>query len=290
MHIKNILIVRKKTFFEFCFLEKNRKKVQKRMRLSAKEIKQFQSMHSEHCRAISQVESVLRKQNISYTNTYRKENIQYKKYDFIITIGGDGTFLQAAKGIKNQIILGVNSDPKRSVGKFCAAARHNFESIFSSVLNDKLSPVHLHRFQVKLASLCQPINVLNDILVCDENSGAMSRYVVQLNGKKETQRSSGIWFATPAGSTGAISSAGGKILNPLKKQIQYRPRELYYRNKNEYLLTGGMIDNKKIVSIRSLMRHGIIYFDGAHDHALFQFGDRACISSSANPLKVILAP
>ena len=75
------------------------------------------------------------------------------------------------------------------------------------------------------------MNVLNDILVCHHNPGAMSRYFLTVEGTREEQRSSGVWIATAAGSSGGLHSAGGKVLTQKSKEFQYRPRELY-RGKN----------------------------------------------------------
>ena len=56
------------------------------------------------------------------------------------------------------------------------------------------------------------MNVLNDILICHHNPGAMSRYYLTVGRVREEQRSSGVWIATAAGSSGGLHSAGGKVL------------------------------------------------------------------------------
>ncbi len=47
--------------------------------------------------------------------------------DLIITIGGDGTFLRTASHIynTNTPILGITSDPTRSVGALCSYEVNN---------------------------------------------------------------------------------------------------------------------------------------------------------------------
>ena len=45
----------------------------------------------------------------------------FEDKDIIMSLGGDGTFLKTASYIKNsqKPILGVNTDPQRSVGMLC---------------------------------------------------------------------------------------------------------------------------------------------------------------------------
>jgi len=130
--------------------------------------------------------------------------------------------------------------------------------------------------------------VANDVLVCDQNPSAMSRYNLNANGIKEYQRSSGVWFSTSAGSTGAMRSAGGRTLKLLSNKFLYQPRELYFFKNHKYLLKGGLLDLSKPVLLRSSMYDGVIYFDGAHCHVTFGFGDQICISESRYPLKAFL--
>jgi len=68
----------------------------------------------------------------------------------------------------------------------------------------------------------------------------MSRYYLQVGKLLEEQRSSGVWIATAAGSTGGLRSAGGKVLPKEDKKFQYKPRELYYGKKTCYHLKGGI--------------------------------------------------
>ena len=73
---------------------------------------------------IDLVEKTLFGENISYKKIYRSTIGEYdlSAFDLVITVGGDGTFLEASHHIKaNTPILGVNSDPQRSVGFFVPA-------------------------------------------------------------------------------------------------------------------------------------------------------------------------
>ena len=117
----------------------------------------------------------------------------------------------------------------------------------------------------------------------------MSRYQLKIGKRKEVQRNSGLWVATSVGSSGAIRSAGGRLLKSTDKRFQYKPRELYAVNNKKYALTGAIVSNKARLDVVSLMTEGIIYVDGSHYRVPFPFGERASISKSAEPLRMIKA-
>lgn len=284
MRFSNVIIVNKKTFYEFCFLNKTGISAKERRRFSQKDIALFKEMHVAHQRALNAVKGALVKHGIRYHVSNRKAQIPYGRYDFVITVGGDGTFLQAASHLTRQYILGVNSDAKRSVGKFCAANEKNFENIFLRILAGKISVTKLPRFSLEVLENKKKFFVLNDALVCDVNPAAMSRYVLNVDGTAEEQRSSGLWIATASGSTGAIRSSGGVVLKNTDERIQYRPRELYARGNRRYHLTGKAICLKTPFKIRSLMRKGVIYIDGAHTKIPFEYGKIASIKHASLPI------
>jgi NAD+ kinase len=288
MSISNVIIVNKKTFYEFCFLNKAGISAGERKRFSQKDIALFKEMHMAHQNTLMEVKRVLAKYGSHYHISNRKAHIPYQLYDFVITVGGDGTFLQAASRLTQQRILGVKSDAKRSVGKFCAANEKNFEKIFLKILSGKIVTRALPRFSLEVTESKKRSLVLNDILVCDANPAAMSRYELMVEGKREEQRSSGLWIATASGSTGAIRSSGGIMLKDTNKKIQYRPRELYFRERNQYQLTGNALNLKNPLKIRSLMRKGVIYIDGAHTKVPFEYGKIATIKHSLLPIHTFI--
>ena len=202
-------------------------------------------------------------------------------------MGGDGTFLEAARQIQNQPILGVNSDPTRSVGSFCRANRDSFEKIVDRILQGKAKIERFSRLQLKLNGKPLGVNVVNDLLITDRRSAAMNRYWIQVGRVKEEQRSSGIWVSTAVGSTGALKSAGGKALPRGSKAIQYKPRELYAGLGRRYRLSGGIVPAGRPLIIGSLMHEGVICVDGEHLKFPFRYGDVLKISSSPHPLHLI---
>ncbi len=281
-----ILIVYKKTFYELC-LAGRKVTSSLKFQLSADQMARFKKMHDEHTKTLKEVENTLQGLKVPYVKHYRNPNIKYSQFDLIITVGGDGTVLQAARFVDQQMILGVNSDPKRSVGKFCVATRQNFSSIIRSVLSKHLKPISVKRLKLTSSVNKTSYSILNDALICDSNPAAVSRYVLSIGNLKEYQRSSGLWISTAAGSSGATKSAGGRALAIKSSVFQYRPRELYYKRKKEFQLTGGILQPCQTICVRSNMLHGVIFLDGAHFKIPFTFGQKIAISLSDKPLRLI---
>jgi NAD+ kinase len=282
-----ILLLYKNSTYAGYFLTTQGRFSQLKELFSSKQMKRFRKTHEAHFEALTFVENVLKKEGLKYTKACRGTSINYSKYNFIITLGGDGTFLEAAHHTRNQMIWGVNSDPQWSVGRFCSGNPNNFKSILQKILKGNLKTKTFHRLNLTFNNAMAPVYFLNDVLICHQSAGAMSRYYLKLGSIKEEQRSSGIWVSTAAGSSGAIFSAGGKVLLDESSSFEYRPRELYRRKGTSYKLKGAVLNPNQVLSVTSLMREGIIFVDGSHISLPFQFGTTVKIKQSSNPLKAI---
>lgn len=286
MKIKKALVLVKHSSYENYFKRPDSSTTLKQS-LTASEIKRYKKTHDIHYKSLDLIQSTLKKLRIDFQMYFRASKIDYNRFDFIITVGGDGTFLEASHQVTTQAILGINSDPSWSVGRFCAANAQNFERYVQDYLKGDAHIQLLQRFSLKLASDKRKFLVLNDILICHKNPAAMSRYVLKVKDKHEEQRSSGIWVSTAAGSTGAIQSAGGMVLPPQSRLIQYKPRELYQGFGVSYMLKGGLLDSGDTLSVASLIREGVVFIDGSHLCVPFGLGDTLSIAHSNNHLRRI---
>ena len=287
MNLKNVLLLYKRSAYKIYFLDEKSSLKSKKTAFLREERKRFEEAHVEHYKTLKNIAKILLTYGIRFTESYRGRSVNYSKYDFIITVGGDGTFLEAARHSKHQIIMGVNSAPEHSVGRFCIANNHNFEAILKNLILKNFQVGYLQRLRLNFGGKVEPIEALNDILVCHSNPAVLCRYYLTINGKREEQRSSGIWISTPSGSSGAIHSAGGKVLNQYEKKMQYRPRELYQGHHEYYKLRGGILGPKDSLSVTSLMRRGMIYVDGAHHKFPFEYATPVQISFSPHPIKTV---
>lgn len=281
--IDRILILYKKSTYKHYFLDPS-----KGVRaFDRKTARYFQSTHVHHYQTLDEVEQVLKGMKLKYHKAARGQKVNFHHYDLIITIGGDGTFLEAARGVKTQMILGVNSDPIWSVGRFCGADVRTFPKVMRNLSEGRGTLKTLHRLRVDCLQQKRAVNVINDVLICHANPAAMSRYEIFIGGVKEEQRNSGLWVSTAAGSTGAVKSAGGRLLPLTSRRMQYRPRELYMHPGRRYRLTGGVLKAGQGMKVISLMQDGMVYLDGPHERFPFAFGDEVTIKPSPDALKVV---
>ncbi|HLF17800.1 MAG TPA: NAD(+)/NADH kinase [Candidatus Omnitrophota bacterium] len=284
---KNILVLYKKSAYKIYFVERKGSIRTAPKGVMAAQIKHFQNAHEVHYRALKIVTRALQENAVRFTALSRGQKINYGRYDLIITVGGDGTFLEAAHNSDKQVLLGVNSAPGYSTGTFCIATANNFRKVLNKILKKRYTIVPLHRLRMEFNNSSKALDALNDVLICHENPAMVSRYILKVNGHQEDQRSSGLWVSTAAGSSGAIHSAGGKILQKTKKAIQYKPRELYPRSFKKYRLNGGILSTGRSIKVISLMRKGVVYADGAHIRFPFEYGVTAHIRVSPSPVKTV---
>ncbi len=289
MAFNNVLVVHKKSAYKIYFLEKGSSLYGKQRSIPPAELARFRAAHSTHYRTLDYVLQMLRAMKVRHSIHCRGRTINAAPYNLIVTVGGDGTFLESARSAVRQVLLGVNSDPERSIGRFCVSRDETFVEILHKVLSGRAVVQEIPRIRLILGTGRRKVNlnVLNDILVCHANPAAMSRYYLTIDGYREEHRSSGVWIATAAGSSGAVRSAGGKILPKESRKIQYRPRELYEQFNPRYVLRGGVLNLHRPVVVESLMRSGEIYVDGAHFKFPLAFGDKVRMTHSPQPARVV---
>ena len=289
MKIKNILLIYKKSAYKIYFLEKSSSLFGKQRKFNPAEIERFRAAHSQHYRTLDYVVQMLRDSGMPFDLHCRGRAVDVSPYDLIVSVGGDGTFLESARGAVGQILLGVNSDPQRSVGRFCAARDETFLEMFNEISTGKALIKKFPRIKLMFRNNGRKLNlnVLNDILFCHGNPAAMSRYYLTVEGRREEHRSSGVWVSTGAGSSGATRSAGGKVFPSESLKVQYQPRELYEEFNPNYRLKGGILNLKRPMVIESIMRGGELYIDGAHLKFPFGMGQEAVLTHSTQPARVV---
>jgi len=250
--------------------------------------KRFIETHQRHYHTLAAVENFLKSKHAPYHKIWRGRRTNYAKFDLLITVGGDGTFLEAARYAEHQPVLGINSDPRWSVGRYCAAEPKNFKNAITKILSGHFKINRLTRLILIKNSHQQRIRITNDALICHRIPASMSRYRIRVGRICEEQRGSGIWISSAAGSSSAIHSAGGRLIPWTSKKWQYLPRELYCGLCKQYRLKGGILRPGQSITIESLMKDGMIYADGAHYQITFGIGTKITIKQSQQPLNQII--
>lgn len=136
--------------------------------------------------------------------------------DVAISMGGDGTFLEAARkvGNKNIPILGINMGRLGFLSDFSATEmRETIEQLYAGKLYAETCTV----LQVEY-SHGTPNGypyALNEVAVLKRDNSSMISIRVEVNGEYlTTYQADGLIINTPTGSTGYALSVGGPIVSP----------------------------------------------------------------------------
>lgn len=164
-------------------------------------------------------------QNFGGLGTVSSNNI-FKDSDFIICVGGDGTFLKAAREayIYHVPVLGIN---RGSVGFLAEVETRDIEWAVDRMAEGKISVQSRMVLDVRVVRGGE--TVFNDIAVNDAVASrvAVSR-ILRLKVSMDEQYvdsfpGDGIILSTPTGSTGYSLSAGGPIVQPDMRLIIISP-------------------------------------------------------------------
>jgi NAD+ kinase len=227
-----------------------------------------------------------------------------KGINILITVGGDGTLLEMAKYVTKIPILGVNSDPTKSIGHFCTTNSTNFHDFFMQYIAnaktikdvfEKLNVPHtrIPRFSLRINNKLDKNLILNDVYVTNQHHAEMIRVDVAvgtLNAKKNKKNSknsrlkhigfircNGLLISSAAGSSAWMYNEGGDVLRLDDMRLQYK--ELGKRAPHH-----GFTDYLKITSH---MFSGLLCVDGTHRAIPFSFGDVIELQTDAKPICIL---
>ncbi len=144
----------------------------------------------------------------------------------VFVLGGDGTFLSAARWIGDQDLpmIGVKFG---DVGFLADTAEDSLLAVAETILNDAFQTETRMRLLARVIRGDEEIareTVLNDIVI---NKGALARLAhidTYVDGHElTTYKSDGLIVATPTGSTAYSLAAGGPIIHPALSAIVMTP-------------------------------------------------------------------
>lgn len=180
--------------------------------------------------------------------TYKRERDltpeDYVGKTLVISLGGDGCFLGSCSMVTDPELpmLGINTDPGRSLGILCGkfiykqrSQKKHIEKIFSQIEEQKYTWLYRQRIRLeidryevllgekKISQLC-----LNEAFVSEKDPSKISMYSLSANDQSLGKfRSSGILASTGTGSSGWLYGAKRMtsynvraIINELKKHYE----------------------------------------------------------------------
>ncbi len=181
----------------------------------------FENIYKDEAAGIgSRVVEYLNARGISVTecqlNQYSSEEI-FSGYDFVVTLGGDGSVLYAARGCAP---LGIPVFPV-NLGQFgfiAGVQKENWEEPLSDFLSGKIKPTGRNMMQAEIVhdgKVSFFSHCLNDIVITSTQCAlTMSFDVVYNRAPLGHYKADGIIAATATGSTAYSVSAGGPIVDP----------------------------------------------------------------------------
>ena len=221
-----------------------------------------------------------------WKNSLKEKNLQNK--ELIISIGGDGTFLSASHFVKNQTIIGINSNKKRSEGVLTSESIENLKAKLKKIKEGKFRVKEYKRVKAKIFQKDKCIlteYALNEVYVGNVNPHHTSKYTLLFKGKKENQVSSGILISTGTGSSAWYKSMGGKPFSKTKNFLKFIVREPYSRKIHKTKIKKGKIKEKEVLEIKNFFSHNILAIDSIRSYKLKK-GDKV-ILSIGKPIKII---
>lgn len=204
--------------------------------------------------------------------------------DFVLSIGGDGTFLHAASsvGAKGYPILGINTG---RLGFLAETSPEEVEKAIDDLFKGNYTIEERSLLQVE--SPDQPLKGypygLNEVSVLKRDSSSMIAIHTTVNGTYlSTYQADGLIIATPTGSTAYSLSVGGPIITPQTNTIAITPVAPHSLNMRPVVLKD---DCEIILDIESRSHNFLVSVDGRSETC--KQGSRLIIHKAPYTIKLV---
>ena len=205
-------------------------------------------------------------------------NEKISEMDFMLVLGGDGTFLSCARAVEHHDtpILGIH------LGDLGFLAKVTLDDIFQ-----RLDQVAKGDYLIEKRSMVKAVLKkrdgekvlygLNDFVVTSGESHRLLVSEVFVNGSRVSEyRSDGLIVATPTGSTAYSLSSGGPIIAPDVDSFVITPISAHSLNSRPLV-----VSNKSSIEIKfSNYNQDIIFITDGQLHEVLKPNDIALISNS----------
>ena len=182
-------------------------------------IKYFEDKNIPYC-VDSEFRNILRPMNLN-RNLYPIKSL-IEKSDIIVSIGGDGTFLNSTRQISNsnKPIIGINLG---TLGFMSDVMPSDIKKFFDNVVKGKYKTIDLCLARCTVNKK-YAFSALNEIVIDKCDSIKMVELGIFYN-KEFVGRfyADGVLVSTPTGSTGYSLSSGGPIITPFSKVFIITP-------------------------------------------------------------------
>lgn len=248
----------------------------------------LQASHVEHSASVETVRAILQARGVELDERAEIPRDAVVGVDLVVAVGGDGMVLGVSHAVRDETpVLGVNSAPSFSVGYLSGCTASGLEETLDAFESGLLAPLSVQRLQLRVGDRFMAEPVLNDVLFCADNPAVMSRYVLVWPDGQEVQRSSGVWISTPAGSTSALTSAGGPILPLTARQFAFLVREPYAPPGASVRYRSAVLSEQQTLGIECRTINASVFVDGTHRRYPVPFGVMLQVGLHPQPLRLV---
>lgn len=207
--------------------------------------------------------------------------------DVVISIGGDGTLLRAARRLSKTEtpVIGVN---RGTLGFLTDISPKQFETQLLPILKGEyeISERFLIQGKVCHQNECfETNNALNDITLFPGNAAQLIEFSLFINDRfVYRQRSDGMIISTPTGSTAYALSAGGPILQPDLNAMLLVPKAPHSLSCRPLVISANNTIRLQVNGYKGA-KPGVS-FDGHHNIEL-DLEDELIITQQEKPLQLL---
>ena len=210
-----------------------------------------------------------------------------KDIDCVLTVGGDGTFIQASRRLfgRELPMLGINMG---TLGYLTEVEVQNVEEAVKQLVEGNYTIEERMMLYGSAAYRNVRDVALNDIVMTRSGSMKIVHFNLYVNGEfLNSYDADGLIVSTPTGSTAYNLSAGGPIVEPTASLIVVTPicshalnsRSIVFADKDEIVIEIGAKRENQI-------EEAVIAYDGA-DEVTLHTGDRIRIKKAWETAKIV---
>lgn len=204
--------------------------------------------------------------------------------DYVISMGGDGTFLKAASRVREKMIpiVGVNMG---RLGFLADVSPVDIEHCVEAIYQDDFAIES--RALIKVQTDGEPLEgydcALNDIAILKRDTASMISIRASINGQYlTTYQADGLVISTPTGSTAYSLSNGGPIIVPGTKVFSMTAVAPHSMNIRPIVLS----DSSEItLTVESRSHNFLVAIDGRSEKC--KEGTRLTLSRAPYDVKVV---
>jgi NAD+ kinase len=213
--------------------------------------------------------------------------------DALVVLGGDGTFLRAARALAkvDVPVLGVNSG---RIGFLSKVEPETLEVTLENLMAENFEIEPRMMLEIVLVRRAHPDSgaasgrfaALNDAAIVRGAEARVMHLAVDVDDSHlATYVADGVVVATPTGSTAYSFSAGGPILDPTARNLIVTPIAAYLSS-----IRSVVVGSQHVVRVRLVDGPpGIVSIDGRDDYPI-EVGDSVEIRAMDRPMRFIEPP